>query len=232
MIRRRCRRLQPALLQRRVHDRLDHAVAEVALQLTQPHEIRQPPARPHAAVPADHGRGRHHQAAEHRQLARRRRPGGLRRHRPAAVNPQASGPHHHRPRGRGPRGLACINDGRQIRKHRGSRDGWIRHPNAYQEPPQQITHPRPAATQNPRSRPHEPGTPPVHARARAGRGPGGGHGGGRPVVAAAGVGTPRHRRPVWLAASVVLAAGWWRSRRRRLNRHRVTRRCRRWVPAR
>ena len=62
--------LQPALLQRRVRYRLDHPVAEVPLQLAQPHEIRQPPVRQHAAVPADDGRRGHHRAAEHRQLAR------------------------------------------------------------------------------------------------------------------------------------------------------------------
>ena len=44
---------QPALLQRRRRDLLDHPVTEVPLQLAQPHEIRQPPARPHAAIPAD-----------------------------------------------------------------------------------------------------------------------------------------------------------------------------------
>jgi hypothetical protein len=47
---------QPAPLQRRRHDLLDHAVAEMALQLARPHGIGQPPARQHAAVPADHRR--------------------------------------------------------------------------------------------------------------------------------------------------------------------------------
>ncbi len=121
MIRRRCRGFSRPCCDRRAHDRLDHAVAEVALQLAQPHQVRQPRVRQHRPVPADHrGRG-HHRAAEHRQLARRRHriP---RRDRPP-LNPQASGPHHDRPRrspgDREPRSPACINDGRQIRTHKG-----------------------------------------------------------------------------------------------------------------
>ncbi len=51
--------LQPALLQRLRHRLLDHAVTEMTFQLAQPHEIRQPPARQHAAVPADNGRSCH-----------------------------------------------------------------------------------------------------------------------------------------------------------------------------
>ena len=108
---------QPALLQRRGHDLLDHPVAEMALQLAQPHEIRQPAIRPHAAVPPDQRRGGHHRPAEHRQLAPRRRR-ARRDCRLPAVRPQASGPHHDRPRrSPGCQGLrcpACINDGRQI----------------------------------------------------------------------------------------------------------------------
>jgi hypothetical protein len=36
----------------RARDRLDHPVAEMALQFAQPHEIRQPPAHQDPAVPA------------------------------------------------------------------------------------------------------------------------------------------------------------------------------------
>ena len=43
---------------------------EMALQFAQSHEIRQPPARQHRAVPPRQRRGGHHRAAEHRELAR------------------------------------------------------------------------------------------------------------------------------------------------------------------
>jgi len=68
--RRRCRLLSRPACSAAARDLLDHAVAKVALQFAQPHEIRQPPGRQHAAVPANDGRRGHYRAAEHRQLAR------------------------------------------------------------------------------------------------------------------------------------------------------------------
>ncbi|HEY1002492.1 MAG TPA: hypothetical protein VGD83_22900, partial [Streptosporangiaceae bacterium] len=91
MIRRRCRGFSRPVGDHLVHGRLDPAVAEVALQLAQPHQVREPRVRQYPAVPADRGRGRRHRAAEHRQFARLRRSVPRRRDRPA-VNPQASGP--------------------------------------------------------------------------------------------------------------------------------------------
>ena len=140
-------RQQPALLQRRPDDRLDHAVSEVALQLAQPHEIRQPPVRQHAAVPPDHRRGRHHRTAEHRQLAARR-PSPRRNRRLPAASLQVSGPHHDHPRRspgyRGFRCPACNGNGRQIGRHQGSwkRHG-LRHPKPYQEPSVRPNHLKP-----------------------------------------------------------------------------------------
>src|SRR5215470_7737674 len=68
----------------------------------------------------------HHRVAEHRHLARRRHPGPRRQRIPAART-QVTSPDHQRP-GRRPRqqglhSLACINDGRHIRTHKGSWDG-------------------------------------------------------------------------------------------------------------
>ena len=122
MIRRRCRGLSRPCRDRGVHGRLDHPVAEMALQLAQPDQVRQPRVRQHRAVPADHRGRRHHRAAEHRRLARRRHLARRRdRH---ALNPQASGPDHDRSRrGPGSRGTPsarlAASDGRQIRMHKG-----------------------------------------------------------------------------------------------------------------
>jgi hypothetical protein len=115
--------LQAALLQRRVHDRLDQSVPEMPLQLAQPDQVRQPRIRQDRPVPPGHRRSRHHRAAEHRQLARRRHRAS-RRNRPATANQQVSGPHYDRsggsPRIWVLRCPACISNVRQIRKHKGS----------------------------------------------------------------------------------------------------------------
>ena len=115
-------RPQPPRRDRLVHDGLDHAVAEVAFQLAQSHQVRQPRVRQHRPVPAHHrGRG-HHRPAEHRQLARRRSRLS-RRDRAATANQQVSGPHHHSARrSPGDRELRrpdCISGGTQARLHKG-----------------------------------------------------------------------------------------------------------------
>ena len=56
MIRRLCRGPQPARRDRGVHGSLDHAAAEMALQLAPPHQVRQPGIRQQRPVPAGHRR--------------------------------------------------------------------------------------------------------------------------------------------------------------------------------
>ena len=102
----------PAFLQRRVHDRLDDAVAEIALQLAQPHGSgsHRPPAPsrpggspPGPSPPAENAAAP--RAAEH----------GPGHDRPATAKPQVSGPHHDSPR-RCPRHRGPLSRIRQRRR--------------------------------------------------------------------------------------------------------------------
>jgi hypothetical protein len=94
-------RRHPPLSDRRRGQFLDHALAQVPLQLTQPHEIGQPPAGQHHPAP-DHRRSGHHRMAErHQRPWLHRRPGQHRpppAGRPPRPGPQVSGPERHHPR--------------------------------------------------------------------------------------------------------------------------------------